>query len=203
MRLIITTITFYLAASALNNQLWACPTTWLCPAGAPLWYVAVFWIRWGIPVVISNWQIVLMTDRSMQGFGTGLLSGSLSTWVICWSFCCLHSSHLWTCSRWPTPPHLLHSEGCLLLGWSGANAGPWSEGSVGGWKLQVVDDGSWGRWYICCENCWQLDLSSLARPYLSRHRRFAFSTVTAGCYWCWLRFTARAQTCSDVIMTTF
>lgn len=50
-----------------------------------------------------------------------------------------------------------------------------SEGGGCNWRMM-------GAGGIHSENCWQLDLSSLARLYLSRHRRSAFSTVTAGCY---------------------
>lgn len=101
----------------------------------------------------------------------------------------------------PHPPLSL-SEGWLVWEWSDANVGPWSEGTVGGRRLQVEVDGSRGRSGIRSENCWQLDLSSLARAYLSRHRRSALSAVTAARYWCWLGFVACSWASGDVMITT-
>lgn len=76
---LITTITFYVAVNPPPP--WACPTTCLCPAGPPLWYMAVIWRAQNISAVSSYWLLILMTDRSLHTFGRctqGLSSGWLS-----------------------------------------------------------------------------------------------------------------------------
>lgn len=205
MGLIITTITFYRAASVIINLLWACrpPSFALLELLSDMW----LWSEEGeaFPSSSPTGILILVTDSSLHSFGR---YAQASQMVHCpdepfVDHCAVYTTLIFGhAAPDPQPPssYTVKDVWCWggVVPTLGLDQRDLSEG--GSCKWRMVGAGGGG---MHSENCWQLDLSSLAWPYLSRHRRYAFSTVTAGCYWCWLCFTVQAQTHTDVILTTF
>lgn len=168
MRLIITNITFYLAALALNNLLGACGTTWLRPAGAPLRYVPAMWRWWSVPAAVSCWH-PRPHDRQVYARlwqrASEVVHRPHEAFV---DHCAVYKTLIFRHVA-PDPPHPPPLTHWRLFGVGVERCQRWAliRGICRGWRLEVEDDGSRGRRYIRGENGWQLDLSSLARPCLS------------------------------------